>query len=293
MKSPLCFFLLIWLLGCTTKPTTQKSRADGWQNLFDGKTLAGSTKYLGVPHANSTVADLPKDANGKYTQDLGIDNDPLGVFQIVTEDGQPAIHVSGEVFGTIIFDQNFENYHVSVDFKWGEKKWPPRENQPRDAGLLYHGFGTPGSVGRNWLPSQECQIQEGDAGDYWPVGDVTIDIPSVKTDSSKWWAYAPEAARRTYVYSNEMSERRCLKRPDNERPHGQWNTAEVITWGDSSVHLINGKVVMRLYNSRKVENGERVPLRGGKIALQSEGAELFYRNVKVKRVLAPPKEFSL
>lgn len=141
-------------------------------------------------------------------------------------------------------------------------------------------------------PSQECQIQEGDAGDYWPVGDVTIDIPSVKTDSSKWWVYSPLASTRHYVFSNEMSERRCLKYPDNERPHGQWNTAEVITWGDSSVHIINGKVVMRLFNSRKIENGKSVPLRGGKIALQSEGAELFYRNVRVKRVSAIPKEFT-
>ncbi|GHB62245.1 family 16 glycoside hydrolase [Persicitalea jodogahamensis] len=267
--------------------------ATAWQDLFDGKTFDGWTKYLGRPQTTSAVPGMAKDANGRYTGNLGVDNDPLNVYSIVREDGQPAIRVSGEVFGTLLFNQNFENYHVRVDFKWGEKKWPPREDQPRDAGLLYHGSGEQGSVENNWHLSQECQIQEGDAGDYWPVGNVTIDIPAIKTDTSEFWAYRPKAPLRTNFFSREMSERRILKYPDNEKPHGQWNTAEVITWGDSSVHIINGKVVMRLYNSRKIVDGKSVPLRSGKIALQSEGAELFYRNVQVRQVTALPQELHL
>jgi len=157
--------------------------------------------------------------------------------------------------------------------------------------LLYHGFGDAGVSEKNWHPAQECQIQEGDVGDYWPTGDVTMDIPSVKTDTSKWWVYKENAPLQTKIYSNEMAGRRVLKYPDNEKPYGQWNTVEVICWGDSSIHIVNGKVVMRLYHSRKIENGKSVPLTKGKIALQSEGAELYYRNVLVKPLKSKPKIF--
>jgi Domain of Unknown Function (DUF1080) len=262
-----------------------------WRNLFDGKTFNGWTKYLGVPHQSNQGIDLPKDDKGKYTQALGINNNPLGVFKIVNEDGQPAIHVSGQVFGTLTFKEEFENYHVKLEFKWGEKKWPPRQNMVRDAGLLYHGFGQQGSTERNWHPAQECQIQEGDIGDYWPTGEVTIDIPAVKTDTSDWWFYSPNAPLRTQVFSKKMSERRVITDLEKEKPRGEWNTVEVICWGDSSIHIVNGKVVMRLYNSRKIENGQKIPLKKGTIALQSEGAELYYRKIMVKPLKNKPRIF--
>jgi hypothetical protein len=40
---------------------------------------------------------------------------------------------------------------------------------------------------------------------------------------------------------------------------------------------------MRLYNSRKIVNGVVAPLTKGKITLQSEGAEVYYRNVGIKK----------
>jgi hypothetical protein len=89
-----------------------------------------------------------------------------------------------------------------------------------------------------------------------------------------------------------MSERRIITNLEKEKPHGEWNTVEVICWGDSSIHIVNGKVVMRLYNSRKVENGQKIPLKKGTIALQSEGAELYYRNVKIRPIKEIPKSFT-
>ncbi len=255
-----------------------------WKPLFNGKDFTGWIKYLGVPEPTSSVPGFTKDEKGKYTTDFGINNDPLEVYTIVQEDGSPAIKVSGEVFGTLITEDEYENYHLKLEFKWGQKKWPPRMHLPRDAGLLYHGFGKPGSIFKRWHSTQECQIQEGDTGDYWPIGGVTIDIPSVQTDTSKWWIYNSGAALRNYYFSNEMSERRCFKNPDNEKPYGQWNTVEIIVSGDSSIHIVNDKVVMRLYNSRKVVDGVSVPLSRGKISLQSEGAELYYRNIEIRKV---------
>jgi len=173
-------FTVYMVLCWGFKPQTAK-----WVPLFNGQDLYGWEKYLGVPNAESHVPILTTDIDGNYITDLGIGNDPLEVFSVVTQDGQPAIRVSGEVFGTLIFKGANQNYHLKLEYKWGEKKWPPRKDLPRDSGLLYHGFGEPGCVRMRWHHSQELQIQEGDCGDYWTVGDVEIDIPSTKKRTAK------------------------------------------------------------------------------------------------------------
>ncbi|HZH37989.1 MAG TPA: family 16 glycoside hydrolase, partial [Flavisolibacter sp.] len=56
---------------------------------------------------------------------------------------------------------------------------------------------------------------------------------------------------------------------------------EVVSFDGNSVHLVNGKVTMRLFNSRHLVNGVEQPLKAGRIQLQSEGAEIFYRQIEV------------
>jgi len=46
---------------------------------------------------------------------------------------------------------------------------------------------------------------------------------------------------------------------------------------------------MVLYNLRHVENEREVPLTKGEIQLQSEGAELFYRNIMIESIISLPK----
>ena len=84
---------------------------------------------------------------------------------------------------------------------------------------------------------------------------------------------------------------RCVKDPDNEKPTGQWNLMEVITVGQTSVHIVNGKVVMVLENSRRKVDGKDGPLTKGKIQLQSEGAEIYYRNITIDPIKAIPAEY--
>ena len=49
--------------------------------------------------------------------------------------------------------------------------------------------------------------------------------------------------------------------------------------------------MMVLYNSRQLENGQAIPLVKGKIQIQSEGAEIFYKHITVEPVDAIPAEF--
>ncbi len=64
----------------------------------------------------------------------------------------------------------------------------------------------------------------------------------------------------------------------------------MITFDGKSLHIVNGEVVMILKDPRYTnEAGEVVPLRKGKIQLQSEAAELFFKDIQIRELdsLAP------
>ena len=66
-----------------------------------------------------------------------------------------------------------------------------------------------------------------------------------------------------------------------ENPHGEWSRLELICIGNKAYHIVNGTVVMALENSSEY-NKEDIgsPLTKGKIQLQSEAAEVYYKNIK-------------
>ena len=67
---------------------------------------------------------------------MGLNNDPLKVFSVKEIDGESILCITGEIYGGLTTRQEFENYHLSLQFRWGDKKWAPRENKKRDSGLL-------------------------------------------------------------------------------------------------------------------------------------------------------------
>jgi hypothetical protein len=78
--------------------------------------------------------------------------------------------------------------------------------------------------------------------------------------------------------------------PSHEVPHGEWNTLEIYTLGGAAVHLVNGKPVMVVFNTHQnaPKGGGHVPLRRGKIQVQSEAAEVFYRDMRATAMDAFP-----
>jgi hypothetical protein len=54
--------------------------------------------------------------------------------------------------------------------------------------------------------------------------------------------------------------------------------------------VINGKPNMVLTNIRRNVDGREEPLTRGKIQLQSEAAEVYYRNIEIKPIDAIPDE---
>jgi hypothetical protein len=59
---------------------------------------------------------------------------------------------------------------------------------------------------------------------------------------------------------------------------------ELYCLGQTSVHVVNGRVNMVLTSLRHRVDGREVPLTKGRIQFQSEAAEVFYRNIAVRGI---------
>jgi hypothetical protein len=249
------------------------------EKLFNGKDLTGWDTYIGQTY--DTVTGKWMGAAG------GLNKDPLNVFSVVQLDGSPALRVSGERFGGLSTTREYENYHFRVRFKWGKDKWHPKKNDKRDSGILYHAVGSHGADGGFWMRSQEFQVQEGDCGDYWGVAGGSFEVKAVKKSKDEY-VYSPRGTRYTF---NEKSAngRRCIKQSDAENPYGEWNTVEIYSVGSKAVHILNGKVVMVLENSAQLSESNLSPLTKGKIQIQSEGAEIFYRDAELRAITSLPE----
>ena len=246
--------------------------ADGaWKSLFNGKDLSGWTTWVSMQ---------PTSDNMKTPTTIrGADNDPKKVFSVV--DGM--LRVSGEEWGGVSTTGEYASFHLKFDFKWGEKKWFPRLEAPRDSGLLYYAVGPEGAESGHWMRSHELQIQEGDCGDYHSLDGVTVDAHVGDANQGDWkfYRYEPSLPLRTGLAA------RILKKGNHEKPSGEWNTMEVIADGKTLVHIVNGHEVFRGENSLQKVNGKTVPLARGKFSIQSEGADTFYRNIMVKQLDGP------
>lgn len=262
------FLCIISLFSCSPK-------AKNAESLFNGKDLTGWDTYLG-PVYDSIKNDFDPQ------KIIGLNNDPNGVFSIVTEDEAPAIRISGENFGGISTTREFQNYHLRLEFKWGTNRWQPSKDKKRDSGLLYHAVGMHGADYGFWMRSQEFQIQEGDCGDYWGVAGGSFEVTARKEDET--YVYDPTGELITFNEANQQVGRRCIKMQDAEKPTGQWNMIELYVLGDTAVHIVNGVTNMILYHSSQLESGKLLPLTNGKIQLQSEGAEVFYRNILMEPI---------
>ena len=158
-------FLLFLACSCSSKKSE-------WQPLFNGRDLAGWDTYLG-PRYDSALHKTD-------TVPIGLNSDPAGVFTVVKLGNEDVIRISGENFGGISTIAEYENYHLQLQFRWGQLKWAPRKNSKKDSGIMYHAVGPHGADGGNWMRSHEFQIQEGDCGDYWACAGAIGDVKARK-----------------------------------------------------------------------------------------------------------------
>jgi hypothetical protein len=279
MKKHLTTGILILCLFIESLSFAQNNADASWTMLFDGENLENWDTYLGP----EIRPDIPREKLREQPVH-GLNNDPRNVFSIVTLEGEPVLRISGEIWGGISTRQEFENFHLQLKFKWGKMKWYPRDatEEKRDSGLLYHGVGEQGAGDGFWLQSQEFQIQEGDCGDYWGVAGAVSDVKAKKKEDGLYY-YDVNGPLLTFSAENEIG-RNCKKFPDAEKASGEWNTIDLYCLGGSSVHMVNGVVTMVLRNSRRIEGHGFTPLEKGKVQLQSESAEVFYKDIRIRPI---------
>jgi len=251
-----------------------------WTRLFNGKDLTGWDTYIGP--------DLDERGKPITGTPIGLNNDPRHVFTVVDDIGENVIHISGENWGAILTQKEYENYHLRLQFKWGALSWGQKKGKKKDSGLLYHSVGKYGADYGAWMRSQEFQVEEGNTGDYWGVAGGIADMPVIKRYDTAY-IYNPLGALTTFKEGTKQG-RRCIKNGDAENPSGQWNTLDLYCHGDTSVHVVNGKVMMVLYHNRQLEAGQELPLTKGKIQIQSEGAEVFYKGIIIEDIDRLPVE---
>jgi hypothetical protein len=261
-----------WAETTAVRDQTKLSSGEGWMPLFDGKSLDGWYVCLNKHKLNE---------------------DPDKVFQV--EDG--VIHIykdqpqgSAVAIGYIGTKSEYANYHLRLQYKWGEKRFRPRTELRRDTGLLYHV--TPPDV--VWPRSIECQIQENDVGDCFLVRGAQavtdIEMADVETPMGlkKIPRYKPASAGGRTQTIGDGALARVIKSETHE--HDGWNTVEVIVRGsDSAEHIVNGHIVFRATNLKQLSPEKTwQPLAHGRIILQAEYAEVFYRNIEIKPIADAP-----
>ncbi|HYP17716.1 MAG TPA: DUF1080 domain-containing protein [Opitutus sp.] len=265
--------------------------ADGWTNLLD-RDLSQWDTYLSFRHKTDYNGREPVDAGGKRIEPVGYGRNEANVFSVVEKDGRLALRVSGEIYGCLFTKQDFANYRLKLKVKWGELKWDPRQDKLKDSGILYHSVGPAGvDYWRAWMLSQEFQIMEGHMGDYWAIANSAIDIRAflpegmMNSVASVRQPFLPFGAQPSVSAF-------CLRSEDHESAPGEWTELELVCFEDKSVHVVNGRVVMVLRNSRAVTDGRATPLTKGRIQLQSEAAEVFFTDIRIQPIEALPADYA-
>jgi hypothetical protein len=220
-------------------------------------------------------------------------DDPDKVFSVVEAvDGAPAIRISGQRWGALITKERYANYRLVVEFRWGLLTWGNRKAGVRDSGVLLHAQGRDGNSQLDfngpWMQSIECQVGEGIVGDFIVVrgydeaGRLVQPRLTVRVRrklNGEWWydlAGEPrEVGRVNWIYHDPEWKDKLGYRGKNdfESPYGQWTRLEVVCDENNITNIVNGRVA---------NAGTHSSLSSGKIMLQSEGAEVYYRRIDLE-----------
>src|SRR5688500_14543122 len=121
-------------------------------------SIVASSTAIGAAATPSSEPITPKETivlfDGKTKKDLSAfytwlakfgHQDPDKVFTVVDQiDGAPAIRSSGQHYGGIVTKQNYTNYKLLTEFRWGNITWATRTDRARDSGILPLGQGEAG-----------------------------------------------------------------------------------------------------------------------------------------------------
>jgi hypothetical protein len=192
------------------------------------------------------------------------------------------IHVSGEVPGYVATEKEYQDYHLIVEFKWGKNTFGSK--YVRNSGILLHGTGPDGAVGV-WMASIECQLAQGCVGDLIVIrgkdtAPVSITAETVLgPDKRPRWKKGGEARTFTKgqlwwsLHDPDFKELIDTRGKDDvESKLGEWTKVECLCDGKRITVIVNGHTINECYDAHPA---------AGKILLQSEGFEMYFRKFEL------------
>jgi len=213
-------------------------------------------------------------------------DDPKDIWTFA-KDG--TFNISGRGYGYVATKENYRDYHLVLEFKWGTKTWGTREKKAKDNGILLHAYGPHGAYSDTWMASIEAQIIEGGVGDILVLSPKLADGTELTTslsaefvldrDKEKIWKQGSPRQTVTKGRINwrgrdeDWSDTVGFRgKNDVESPSGEWNRLEVIAKGDTLQYFVNGALINEAFDCKPAE---------GKILLQTEGAEMIVRRYEL------------
>ncbi len=127
-------------------------------------------------------------------------------------------------------------------------RFSPVTKKAGNSGVLLRQIG----ADKVWPKSVEAQLQSEQAGDFWNIDDFTMSVDKARTNG-----------------------RNTRRLTTNERPIGEWNTYEIEVDGGDVELRVNGMVLNRAWDVQEVP---------GKICLQSEGAEIHFKDIRILEI---------
>jgi hypothetical protein len=219
-------------------------------------------------------------------------DDPQHVFKV--ENG--TIRCGAEDMGYLATKAAYQDFHLSVEYKWGLKN--TADKYVRNSGILLHAVGPDGSQSGVWMTSIECQLAQGCEGDLIVISGKTAEgkpYPATITSSTRTaedgrTRWAKDGQKTVYSgkqfwwskhqpFFEELSDTRGKK--DVASPLGEWTRVECLCAGSIITIKINGETVNECDAPQPAV---------GKILLQTEGHEVYFRNLEIRPLANPIKK---
>lgn len=157
------------------------------------------------------------------------------------------IRCMGKPNGCMVTTKEYGDYVLKLKWRF------PADSKGGNSGVLLRVQDE-----KYWPTSVEAQLASGRAGDFWLIypPDVTLDVDKARQD--------PKEPRHYY---------RLDTKDPPEKKFGEWNEYEITCKGGDVTLVVNGV---------KVNEGKNGNLKKGRIALQSEGTEVHFKDIVIK-----------
>ncbi|WP_366186150.1 DUF1080 domain-containing protein [Flavobacterium ovatum] len=241
-----------------------QSKETGFVSLFNGENLDGW--YLKIKNGD---ADLAKKV-------YAVENGMVHVFKDFPKEYELNTGVNA-THGLFYTNKKYSRFIFKFEYKWGTGIANNFAQFQYDAGMYYHVVDD-----KIWPKGIEYQVRydqtknRNHTGDYWANG-----LKWYSKDSTTFCL--PSAGGQAVL--GHKGEHLASQNVKFNALNNKWNKCEVIVMGDKySIHKLNGKIVNMATD---------LPFSEGVIGLQSETAEIYYRNIEIKEFdeIVPMEKF--